>query len=138
MIFADTNLVSDTIKLQPHTLVAAWIRRFDAELAISTIVLAEIAYGIARIRPDQRAKKLAGFLQETQKHFSGRIYPFDEDSALIFGNIMGDSVRRGKTLSVPDGMIAAIALQRRASLATRNTADFEFLKLPLINPWLAT
>jgi predicted nucleic acid-binding protein len=135
VIFADTNLVSETVKPQTHPRVAAWIRQHDAELAISTIVLAEIAYGIARVRPLERAKRLEGFVAETRRHFAGRIYPFDENAALVYGEIMGGAALAGKPLSVPYGMIAAIAIARKAPLATRNTADFSFLKIGLVNPW---
>ena len=38
-------------------------------------------------------------------------------------------------MSVPDGMIAAIALANRGKLATRNVKHFETTGLELINPW---
>jgi predicted nucleic acid-binding protein len=115
--------------------VVAWIGTNQGKLAISTIVLGEIAFGIERIRPDQRARRFEGFLARTRSHFAGRIHGFDEESAMIYGVIMGEAHRRGRDLTVPDGMIAAIALHHNAILATRNTADFSFLKMKLANPW---
>jgi predicted nucleic acid-binding protein len=38
--------------------VIAWLVRHDAELALSTVVIAEIAFGIQKIRPDLRADRL--------------------------------------------------------------------------------
>lgn len=136
MIFADTNLVSETVKLRPDSHATAWIRAHDADLAISTIVLAEISFGIERIRPDARAKRLGGFLEDLRHHFAGRIFPFDEESALVFGALMGEASRRGRAVAVADGMIAAVALRHGAALATRNKSDFDFLRLKLVNPWL--
>ncbi|AGA32803.1 hypothetical protein TVNIR_1124 [Thioalkalivibrio nitratireducens DSM 14787] len=40
------------------------------------------------------------------------------------------------TLSVQDGMIAAITIVNRGVLATRNIADFQMIpELVLLNPW---
>jgi predicted nucleic acid-binding protein len=38
-------------------------------------------------------------------------------------------------MSVQDAMIAAICLENGATLATRNTKDFEGLDLRLVNPF---
>jgi predicted nucleic acid-binding protein len=38
--------------------VIAWLVRNDAELALPTVTIAEIAFGIGKIRPDQRAARL--------------------------------------------------------------------------------
>jgi predicted nucleic acid-binding protein len=67
--------------------------------------------------------------------FAGRIFPFTEQAALIYGDLMGKASLAGAVLSAPDGMIAAITLANRGRLATRNTRDFQGLELELINPW---
>jgi hypothetical protein len=36
--------------------VQRWLEMHDAELALSTVVIAELAFGIAKIRPDERAR----------------------------------------------------------------------------------
>ncbi|MEP2986057.1 MAG: type II toxin-antitoxin system VapC family toxin, partial [Roseibium sp.] len=43
--------------------------------------------------------------------------------------------RRGRGMSAPDGMIAAIAFVNGGRLATRNLTDFETTGLDLISPW---
>lgn len=135
MIFADTNLISEMVRPRPDAKAAAWIRKNDFQLALSTVVLAEIKFGIERIRPDERARALEGFFRETRQHFAGRIHAFDEPSAIVYGEIMGEASRRGRKLSVPDGMIAAIALRHGAALATRNATHFRVDGLELIDPW---
>jgi predicted nucleic acid-binding protein len=135
VIFADTNVVSETAKLEPDRMVARWIRQHDAELCLSSVVIGEIAFGIARVRPDERSIRLSGFMGETLRRFAGRIYSFDRDAALIYGEVMGETMRRGRGLSDTDGMIAAIALRHGASLATRNIAHFTQIGLVIVNPW---
>jgi predicted nucleic acid-binding protein len=135
LIFLDTNVVSELVKPQPDAKVIAWLSKHDFSLALSTIVLAEITYGIEKIRPSERARKLEGFPSELQRRYAGRLYDFDQQSALLYGVLMGHSRRQGRILSTEDGMIAAIALRHNAELATRNVEDFILPNLAVYNPW---
>ena len=135
MIFLDTNVVSELVKPQPNAKVIAWLTKHDLSLAISTVVLAEITYGIEKIRRDERARRLQGFPGELQRRYGQRLFGFDQESALLYGVLMGHSQRRGHILSTADGMIAAITLRHNGELATRNVEDFDLPKLTVINPW---
>ncbi len=135
MIFLDTNVVSELVKSNPNPSVIAWLTKHDLSLALSTVVLAEITYGIEKIRPDERARRLEGFPAELQRRFAGRLYSFDQESALLYGVVMGHSRRQGRTLSIADGMIAAIALRNQGELATRNLQDSMLPNLAVHNPW---
>ena len=135
MIFLDTNVVSETFKKGPDPAVIAWLVRHDAELALPTVAVAEIAFGIQKIRPDQRADRLEEGLSSWRRRFSDRMFAFTEEAALSYGEIMGDAVRQGRAMSAPDGMIAAIARINGGHLATRNLKDFQTAGLELISPW---
>jgi predicted nucleic acid-binding protein len=135
VIFLDTNVVSETFRPQPEARVMDWLTRYDAELALSTVVIAELAFGIEKIRPDQRASRLGPGLDAWRQRFSGRIFAFTEEAALVYGHVMGHAVRNGRPISAQDGMIAAIALAHSSPLATRNRSDFEPTGVELIDPW---
>jgi predicted nucleic acid-binding protein len=135
LIFLDTNVVSELVKPQPDAKVIAWLTKHDLSLALSTVVLAEITYGVEKIRPSERARRLQGFPGELQRRYAKRLYSFDQESALLYGVLMGHSQRQGQVLSTTDGMIAAITLRHNGELATRNVADFSLPKLTVINPW---
>ena len=135
MIFLDTNVLSETFRKAPNEAVIAWLVRHDAELALSTVTIAEIAYGIQKIRPDQRADRLERGLEDWRRRFTDRIFGLTEEAALAYGEIMGAAVRQGRPMSAPDGMIAAIAQVNGGRLATRNLTDFETTGLDLISPW---
>lgn len=97
MIFLDTNVVSETLKKVPDEAVIAWLVRHDAELALPTVTIAEIAYGIEKIRPDQRAARLEQGLADWSRRFADRIFGLTESAALAYGEIMGrQSVRGGR------------------------------------------
>ena len=135
MILLDTNVVSETLKKTPNEAVIAWLVRYDAELALPTVTIAEIAYGIQKIRPDQRAERLEQGLADWRRRFADRIFGLTEDAALAYGEIMGAAARQGRGMSAPDGMIAAIAQVNGGRLATRNLTDFETTGLALTSPW---
>lgn len=135
MIFLDTNVISETLRKAPNEAVIAWLVRHDAELALSTVTIAEIAYGIQKIKPDQRADRLERGLDEWRRRFADRIFGLTEEAALAYGELMGTAVRQGRVMSAPDGMIAAIARVNGGRLATRNLTDFETTALDLISPW---
>lgn len=113
----------------------AWLVRYDAALALPTVTIAEIALGIQKIRPDQRAERLEQGLSHWRRRFADRIFGLTEEVALVYGEIMGNADLQGRGMSVPDGMIAAIAHVNRGRLATRNLADFQMTGLDLISPW---
>jgi predicted nucleic acid-binding protein len=135
VIVLDTNVISESARPLPNPLVVDWINSRDFDLRITTITLAEMAFGIQKTPEAERSKRLANFLEQTRKHFHGRIFSFDEEAAMIYGEIMGKASLNGRPMSIPDGMIAAIAIRHGATLATRNVKDFEFLKLKVVNPW---
>lgn len=135
MILLDTNVVSETLRKAPSEVVLAWLVRHDAELALPTVTIAEIAFEIAKIRPDQRAERLEQGLYDWRRRFSDRIFALTEEAALAYGEIMGEAARLGRPMSAPDGMIAAIARVNGGRLATRDIRDFQDAGLELISPW---
>ena len=135
MIFLDTNVLSETMRKKPDGGVIAWLIRHDAELVLSTMVVAEIAFGIEKIMPDQRAERLTQGLADCRRRFAGRIFGLTEEAALAYGEIMGTASRKGSGMSSQDGMIAAIARVNGGRLATRNLDDFKTTGLELISPW---
>jgi predicted nucleic acid-binding protein len=135
LIFIDTNVLSETLRKSPDPAVVEWLVRHDAELALSTVTIAEIAFGIQKILPDQRGRRLEQGLSDWRRRFADRIFGLTEEAALAYGEIMGAASRQGLGMSAPDGMIAAIVRVNGGRLATRNLADFQTTGLELISPW---
>ena len=135
MIFLDTNVVSETLNKVPDEAVMAWLIRHDAELALPTVTIAEVSYGIEQIRPDERAKRLEQGLSDWRRRFADRIFGLTEEAAMAYGDIMGKARRNGRKRWAPDGMIAAIARVNGGQLATRNVKDFADTGVEVISPW---
>ena len=135
MIFLDTNVLSESLRKSPDPAVMAWLVRHDAEVALPTVTIAEVAFGIRKILPDQRAARLQQGLADWRHRFADRIFGLTEEAALAYGDIMAAASRQGLGMSAPDGMIAAIVRVNGGRLATRNLADFQTTGLELISPW---
>jgi predicted nucleic acid-binding protein len=135
LIFLDTNVVSEFAKPAPSLAVLDWVERHDGELALASIVIGELSYGIEQIRAAPHSPRLNDALVSLRQRFAGRIFGFDEGAALVYGHIMGKAKLQGHPMSIPDGMIAAIALNHAAGLATRNSSHFAVPGLQLTDPW---
>lgn len=69
------------------------------------------------------------------QRFAGRILDVDRFVALAWGDLMGEARAAGMALSPMDCFIAATARSRSLTLATRNTRDFVWTGIALIDPW---
>jgi tRNA(fMet)-specific endonuclease VapC len=103
---------------------------FD-DLAISSIVLAELHAGVAKSeRCIRNAEDLCAFLIGID------IVPFDEQAAAIYGAIRSRLERRGTPIGPMDLLIAAHAMSTNATLVTHNTKEFERLADLQVDDWL--
>ena len=135
MILLDTNVLSELTKPTPSVQVVTWLAVNEPSLAVPTIALAEVRYGISRLPQGRRRSSLLDFWRATCERFRGRILSFDRRAAEAYGDIAARAERSGRRLNVQDGQIAAIALVHRMQVATRNVADFEPSGVALVNPW---
>jgi predicted nucleic acid-binding protein len=67
--------------------------------------------------------------------FRDRILPFDRPAARAYATIAAERRAAGRPISQFDCQIAAIARAREATVATRNTSDYEGCGIELIDPW---
>jgi predicted nucleic acid-binding protein len=137
MIVLDTNVVSELMKASPDESVIAWVAAQPAALLhITSITQAEILHGI-RLLPagKKRAAVQAAAEAMFATDFAGRILPFASGAAADYARIAADRRKAGRPISQFDAQIAAIAVSARASVATRNVADFEGCGLKVVDPW---
>ena len=138
MIILDTNVVSELMRPGPAPAVLGSLSQYSAEeLYSSSITLAEILYGIELLPAGKRkADLLAGSERLFKVVLGGRILPFDESAAQAFSHVAAGRRAAGRPISELDAQIAAIASVHGATLATRNTADFEGCGIRVVNPWV--
>jgi toxin FitB len=138
MILLDTNVVSEFMGAAPARPVADWLRAQRlAELALASITIGEIGFGLALL-PDgrRRASLTAAFERFRLELIGDRVLVFDETNARAYGALMAQRQRAGLHADSNDMQIAALAHVNGHRVATRNTSDFEGLGLSLINPFV--
>jgi predicted nucleic acid-binding protein len=137
MIVLDTNVVSETMRVSPSTVVLDWLNsRATSSLFLTSVTIAEIEYGLKSLPEGRRRRSLTErFGRFITQAFEERIMNFDQHAARVYGDIMAHRKRIGRPMSVQDGQIAAMARLKGFSLATRNTRDFLDCEIELINPF---
>jgi predicted nucleic acid-binding protein len=95
-----------------------------------------LRYGVARLPDSHRKRELAAVIRGILiEDFQGRVLPFGERASSRYADIVTSRERTGRPIGVADAQIAAICSDLGATLATRNTPDFEETGVELINPW---
>jgi len=134
----DANVPSELVRPQPEPRVKTWVaaQSLDA-LFISAVSFGELRRGITLRAPGKRRTELELWLETDMSIlFSGRILPLTRSIAERWGALDGQRQLMGRPLNVPDGQIAATALEHDLTMVTRNVKDFAGLGVALINPWL--
>lgn len=137
MIVLDTNVISEVVRRKPNKGVLRWLDSLDsATVATTAVTAAELLYGVARLPEGQRKKQLREAIRGViEEDLDGHIEPFDVTAAAHYAALVNDRETAGRAISVADAQIAAICRKVGATLATRNTTDFENTGIDLLNPW---
>ena len=128
MIMLDTNVV--VAFLNGDKSVLKRIRGDVDEIALSTLVLAELDYGA---KASQRAKENLENLYRLVDIW--QIIPFDLECAKIFGTIKSKLRSLGKPTGEMDGLIAATAMAHKAALVTADKKHFENIEGLKLEVW---
>jgi predicted nucleic acid-binding protein len=135
VIVIDTNVLSEPLRPRPSPRVMSWLAGVDGEVFVTSITVGEILRGVRMLPDGRRRRELWSDVEALFSRFRHRVLDYDFSAAERFAQLYETQRKGGRTVSVEDGMIAAICLVHGARLATRNTRDFEELGLELVDPW---
>jgi tRNA(fMet)-specific endonuclease VapC len=131
----DTNAVIALLKNQPaevRSRLRYALSRGDA-IAVSTIVLYELWYGVARSgRRRENAERLRIFLSGNIE-----IVAFEEEDAMAAGDLRAALEAAGTPIGPYDLLIAAQALRSGATLVTANVSEFARVRGLVWQDWTA-
>lgn len=132
MFVLDTNVVSELRRRKPHGAVVTWVECVPAsQLLIAAVTIGEIQAGIEATRDLDPAKA-----REIERWLEERL-PVDNvvaADAAIF-RTWAKLMHHASDDHMIDALIAATALERGATVATRNVRDFEQFGVETYNPF---
>ena len=116
----DTNIVIFILKQPLGGLAARLARVPPSDVAVCSVVEAELYYGATRYGVPQRRRAAPdGFLMPY------RSLPFDSACVPHYANIRDQLERKGQVIGGNDLMIAAIALTHGLVVLTHNSGEFQ-------------
>jgi len=130
VILLDTNICIYIINTKPPEVLARFHQYRLGEIGLSSVVAAELAYGVAKSGSERNRRALQMFLAPLE------MMPFDEKAVWAYGDLRAELERRGESIGSLDTMIAAHALSLNAVLVTNNTREFSRVKGLQLEDWV--
>lgn len=134
-LLLDTNVLAEIGKPAPEPRVTSFLQK-RTEIFVSIIALHEIEYGIALLPDGRRRAELESAMAAVISALGDNILGIGEREARFAASLRAEARKRGRLLHLADALIAATAKEHGLTLATRNTSDFDYLDVGVINPWL--
>lgn len=129
MYMLDTNAVIMAIRHPDWDISNRIKKHIGKDLCISSVVYAELEYGVYKSSNPDNKKALVQFL------LGIKILPFDSEAAQHFGDIFATLERQNKRIGDRDTMIAAHARSLGYTLITNNTREFSRVDGLKIEDW---
>ena len=131
----DTNIVSEACKKEPASHVVDWLSTNTSGLYLSVVTIEEMRFGELMMPKGKRRSKLSEMIDGLVAAYAGKILCFDIAAAEKCAEFHELAISSGRTPTIEDLMIAAIAQVNRLTVATRNVRDFEYLGVSVLNPY---
>lgn len=142
MYLLDTNILSalalgKNASAQDNR-VRRWLIDVTDDLYISTISVAEIEAGIAKLSRQgatRKAGELTDWLNGILTSYRDRIVPLDLPAARMTGLLLDRAIGAGGDPDFEDAAIAACAVVSDMTVVTRNARHFQLFDVPFIDPY---
>ena len=138
-LLLDTCLLTELRTPQGSPAVKSFIAsQSERSLFLSVITLGEVAKGVSLLAEGRKKRALAVWQLSLSSLFADRILSLDQETAELWGELSASGMKKGITVPVADGLIAATAIRHGLHVATRNTPHFEAAGAMVVNPWLSS
>ncbi|KAF0152494.1 MAG: PilT protein domain-containing protein [Ignavibacteria bacterium] len=127
----DTNICIYIIKKKPKAVLTRFARLKPESVAISSITIAELYYGISKSsKPNENTIALEQFLLPLIQ------IEYSKNDGHSYGKIRADLEKEGKMIGAMDLLIASQAVSRNLILVTNNEREFKRINDLHIENWV--
>lgn len=128
----DTNAWIALFRQKSRRILNELQQRQPGEIALCSIVLTELWYGVLRSNPLHRQKNQSLVEQIAATYQS---LPFDDAAARDCAELRAELAVQGQSIGPNDALIAAIARSQGATLVTHNTSELSRVTGLMIVDW---
>ena len=115
----DSNTCIQFLNRRSEPLLRRLVDTPDEEIAVCSVVRAELFYGAKKSREPERSRRIQdGFLGRSTS------LPFDDEAAVAYAEIRALLEKAGTPIGANDLLIASIALSNDLVLVTHNVSEF--------------
>ena len=129
----DANVLSEATKAVPSEAAVDWLRRHEHVVAVNTVVLGELEFGILLLPSGRRRKRLESWFSNVVEILP--VVDMDRETARVWAALLARLRKKGRAMPLKDSLIAASALQHGLAVATRNSGDFAHCGVKLVDPF---
>jgi len=126
----DSDVCIDVLRGHSPSIRARLERMSPEEVAVSSIVAAELWAGVSKSMQPERSKSAIGaFLAYVS------VLDWPAEAASTYGDLRAQLERSGKSIGAMDLLIAVHAIHERATLITRNQSEFRRVSGLKLETW---
>ena len=129
----DANVLSEPTKQRADTKVVTWLDTNESNLVVDSIIIGELRIGILAMPLGRKRDRLEQWYETVIETID--CISWDATISRRWAALVVELKRKGETVPLLDGMIAATALQHDLIVATRNARDFEKTGVKTFNPF---
>jgi len=130
----DANLLSEPTKPRPDSKVVHRLRANEDDFVVDSVILGELALGIFVLAPGRKRAQLERWFEAVANRID--CLAWDAATSRRWAQLVADLKKKGLTLPVLDGMIAATALAHGLTVVTHNARHFQMAGVPVLDPFV--